>query len=324
MYLVRSKESQGLLAAKHQKVKQEKEMRHMRREVEILELLDIHDNPDIVSLAGYYESPLESVILTEYLEGGELFDRIASRNFDLTEDKCRGFMRQVMTGLSYIHQRGVIHLDLKPENIVCVTRDEGDSRVKIIDFGLARRLRQPGGRIPVSVCGTPEFISPEVMRCTAAGTEADMWSTGVIVFMMVTGGYSPFYSRNKVKTQFKKNKHQLQLILCQYKMMRKAINGNYNIEQFPRVSRDAKELVRSLIVVSPDQRLSADGCLAHPWLEAGSPRSEAVRRLETEAMRRWLARRRWARVGALVRATVRMRIIAPGPGYFSQEEEVWL
>ena len=107
-------------------------------------------------------------------------------------------------------------------------------------------------------------------------------------------------------------------------MMRKALHGNYNIEQFPRVSRDAKELVRSLIVVSPDQRLSADVCLAHPWLEAGTPRSEAVRRLETEAMRRWLARRRWARVGALVRATVRMRIIAPGPGYFSQEEEVWL
>ena len=77
-------------------------------------------------------------------------------------------------------------------------------------------------------------------------------------------------------------------------MMRRAINGNYNIEQFPRVSRDAKEMVRSLIVVSPDQRLSADECLDHPWLEAGSMRSEAgdnIRRLETEAMRRWLARR---------------------------------
>ena len=328
VYLIRSKESLQLLAAKHQKVKQEKDMRYMRREVEILDLLDIHDNPDIVSLAGYYESPLESVILTEYLEGGELFDRIASRDFDLTEDKCRGFMRQVLTGLSYIHQRGVIHLDLKPNNIVCVTRDEGDSRVKIIDFGLARRLRNAGERIPVSVCGTPEFISPEVMRCSEAGTEADMWSTGVIVFMMVTGGYSPFYSRNKVNILNFGGKHiNKRSFFCQYKMMRRAINGNYNIEQFPRVSRDAKEMVRSLIVVSPDQRLSADECLGHPWLEAGSLRLEAgdnIRRLETEAMRRWLARRRWARVGALVRATVRMKIIAPGPGYFSQEEEVWL
>ena len=111
-------------------------------------------------------------------------------------------------------------------------------------------------------------------------------------------------------------------------MMRRAIHGNYNIEQYPRVSRDAKELIRSLIVVSPDKRLSAAECLEHPWLEAGSRGTEAacLRRLETQAMRRWLARRRWARVGALVRATVRMRIsdAGPGPGYFSQEEEVWL
>ena len=198
VYLVRRRVSGELLAAKHQKVRQADEMRYMRKEVEILDLLDIHDNPDIVSLAGYFESPLESVILTEYLEGGELFERIASRDYDLTEDKCRGFLRQVLTGLSYIHQRGVIHLDLKPNNIVCVSRDEDDPRVKIIDFGLARRLRQPGDRIPISVCGTPEFIAPEVMRCSTAGAEADMWSTGVVVFMVVTGGYSPFYSRNKV------------------------------------------------------------------------------------------------------------------------------
>ena len=73
-------------------------------------------------------------------------------------------MAQVLSGLSYIHDRGVIHFDLKPSNIVCVGRDEEDHRVKIIDFGLARRLAPVRTSLPVTVCGTPEFIAPEVWR----------------------------------------------------------------------------------------------------------------------------------------------------------------
>ena len=96
VYLIRRKENKEMMAAKHQRMLTEEARRYVRREVEILDLLD-SDNPDIVSLVDYYESPAESVILTEYLVGGELFERISSRNYDLTEQKCQGFMRQVST-----------------------------------------------------------------------------------------------------------------------------------------------------------------------------------------------------------------------------------
>ena len=237
--------------------------------------------------------------------------------------------------MSYIHEKGVIHLDLKPNNIVCVTRKDDDPRVKIIDFGLARRLHGEDS-IPIAMCGTPEFISPEVMRCTMASTASDMWSVGVVVFMLVTGGHSPFYSRNK------------------YKMQRHALRGNYNIEQFPGVSRDAKDIVRGLIMVSPDRRLTAVECLNHKWLNDGSMRKTEsdsdhvprVRRLETAAMRKWLARRRWARACHIIRGTIRMKSVGDTstnlrpeyhrmrsygdaaaellPEYYSSDVEVWI
>lgn len=249
VYLVKRTEDQLLLAAKHQKLRCEQDLRCVRREVDILDMLGDTDNPDcrdnVILMLDYYESPRECVILTEYLNGGELFERISSRNYDLTERKCKGFMRQVLLGLRYIHDKGVIHLDLKPNNIVCVSRADEDARIKIIDFGLARMT---GGRdrIPITMCGTPEFISPEVMKCVSAGSGSDMWSIGVIVFMMVTGGYSPFYSSNR------------------YKMQRNALRGNYDIEQFTNVTREAKDVIRKLLVVNYDDRLSADQCLQHP------------------------------------------------------------
>jgi len=315
VYLIKRKDTKEMMAAKHQKIRSEDDRRHIRREVEILDILDTR-NPDIVTLIDYFESAQECVILTEYLLGGELFERISSSEYELTENKCKGFMRQVLTGLSFIHRQGIIHLDLKPNNIVCVSRQEEDHRVKIIDFGLARRLH---GRdsIPINMCGTPEFISPEVMRCTTASTASDMWSIGVIIFMMVTGGYSPFYSRNK------------------YKMQRRTLRGNYDIEQF-QVSKSAKEIIRYLLIVAPEKRMSASECLLHQWLDDGSmtrtepDMSSQVRILETAAMRRWLARRRWARACHIVRATIRLRLDAgagdsreESPEYFSSEE-VWL
>ena len=249
VYLVKRIEDGMLLADKHQKLRGEHDVRYVRREVDILDRLGDTDNPDcrdnVILIMDYYESVKECVILTEFLNGGELFERISSRSYDLTERKCKGFMRQVLLGLRYIHDKGVIHLDLKPNNIVCVSRADDDARVKIIDFGLARMT---GGRdrIPITMCGTPEFISPEVMKCVSASSASDMWSVGVIVFMMVTGGYSPFYSSNK------------------YKMQRNALRGNYDVEQFSNVSRDAKEIIRGLLVVNSDNRFSADQCLQQP------------------------------------------------------------
>ena len=149
-----------------------------------------------------------------------------------------------------------------------------------------------------------------------ASPASDLWSLGVIIFMLVTGGFSPFYSRNNLK------------------MQKKILRGNYNIEheQFKAVSREAKDMVRAIIVVEPGKRITAKSCEDHDWLSVEESKTNQflseVRRLETQAMRRWLARRRWTRAFNIIRATIRLSRAMGGagiePGYLSSEEEIWL
>ena len=147
-------------------------------------LLDLIQSAFIVQLAGLYQSALHSVLLTEFLAGGDLvtrylhsitihlhnnhsdscaflFCRTACPGFCLTERKCQVYIRQVVRGLAYIHSQGILHLDIKPFNIMFANKED-DYNLRIIDFGLAERL--PAGQIdmPIRMCGTLEYMSPEV------------------------------------------------------------------------------------------------------------------------------------------------------------------
>ena len=138
----------------------------------------------------------------------------------------------------------------------------------------------------------------------------------MIIFMLVTGGFSPFYSRNQIK------------------MQKRILRGNFDIEgsEFGRVSKEAKDLVRGLLVVDPTRRKKLEMCEKHAWVagEEAEFNENMVRRLETQAMRRWLARRRWVRAVNMVRATIRLcgglagRSRSEDLDYFSQEEEIWI
>ena len=236
VYLLKSKATKEPRAAKHQEWGLlDKNYQQVRREVYILTRLQQKQNEHIVKFFDYYEGDLQSVILTEYLSGGELFERISSPAYILTESKCRDFAIQIFKGVKFIHQKRIIHLDLKPQNIVLQSsssrpysaltggigtphrrlsdlpkfdksRDQRrmsdteqfPERLKIIDFGLARDLsRIKSDSIPISICGTVEFMAPEVMNCTRASFNTDMWSVGVILYMMLSGGklFSIFKAR---------------------------------------------------------------------------------------------------------------------------------
>ena len=151
----------------------------------------------VVQFKGYFETSTCSIILMEYLRGGQLFQYITTDDYRLTESKCEYFAKQILHAVDFMHSRKVIHLDLKPENIVLTENPQRygplyQPHLKLIDFGIARYLGDKT-RLNIGACGTLEFISPEVIKSIHASPASDMWSVGVIFFMLLSGGISPFW-----------------------------------------------------------------------------------------------------------------------------------
>ena len=128
----------------------------------------------LIIKVGLFESPLNSVLVTEYLAGGDLITRTAPDDYCLTERKCQIFIRQIVRGVQFIHSQRILHLDLKPFNIMFANEDD-DYNLRIIDFGLAERLLPNKEHAKMTMCGTLEYMSPEVMDCKFASTASDMW-----------------------------------------------------------------------------------------------------------------------------------------------------
>uniref|UniRef100_A0A8C5JDJ6 Myosin light chain kinase 3 n=1 Tax=Junco hyemalis TaxID=40217 RepID=A0A8C5JDJ6_JUNHY len=170
--------STGLnLAAKIIKVKGAKEKEEVKNEINIMNQLN-HVN--LIQLYDAFEAKNNITLIMEYLDGGELFDRITDENYHLTELDAILFTKQICEGVHYLHQHYILHLDLKPENILCVNHT--GNQIKIIDFGLARRYK-PCEKLKVNF-GTPEFLAPEVVNYDFVSFPTDMWSVGVITYML--------------------------------------------------------------------------------------------------------------------------------------------
>ena len=150
--LVKDTATGELAAAKYQK-------QEVRAEVAMLSALI--QSAFVVQLVGFYEGPLNSVLVTEYLAGGDLITRTAPDNYCLTERKCQIFIRQIVRGIQFIHSQRILHLDIKPFNVVFV-HPESDHDLRIIDFGIAQELKENEDKIPIAMSGTLEYMSPEV------------------------------------------------------------------------------------------------------------------------------------------------------------------
>ena len=113
------------------------------------------------------------------LRGGELFDFISEKE-RLSEEEASDFIQQILLGLKHMHSKNIAHLDLKPENIML--KDENGHKLKLIDFGLSRKIK-PGEEVR-EMLGTPEFVSPEVVNYEPLSLTTDMWSIGVITYIL--------------------------------------------------------------------------------------------------------------------------------------------
>ncbi|KAJ1455161.1 kinase-like domain-containing protein [Pelagophyceae sp. CCMP2097] len=205
------------------------------------------DHPNIIKLYDFYEEKKMFFICIELMEGGELFDRIVKKTF-FNEKEARDLTRILLDALAYLHRRKIVHRDLKPENLL-LKSPYNDFDIKIADFGFAKSV---DGKSLDTQCGTPGYVAPEILKGAKYGTEVDMWSCGVIIYILL-GGYPPFHDDNHAVL---------------YNKIR-AADYTFEPQYWDQVSADAKDLIEKMLIVDPDERLTADQALRHPWFLVG-------------------------------------------------------
>lgn len=218
-------------------------------EIAVLELAQ--DNPWVINLHEVYETPTEIILVLEYAAGGEIFDQcVADREEGFKEKDVQRLLRQILEGVSFLHAHDVVHLDLKPQNILLTSASPlGD--IKIVDFGLSRIMKH--NEELREIMGTPEYVAPEILNYDPISMATDMWSIGVLTYVMLTG-ISPFLGNNKQETFL--NISQMNL--------------SYSEEEFDVVSESAVDFIKKLLVQKPEDRATAEECLKHPWLTQSS------------------------------------------------------
>ncbi|CAH8382132.1 unnamed protein product [Eruca vesicaria subsp. sativa] len=221
----------------------DEDVEDVRREIQIMHHLAGH--PNVISIKGAYEDVVAVHLVMECCAGGELFDRIIQRGH-YTERKAAELTRTIVGVVEACHSLGVMHRDLKPENFLFVSKHE-DSLLKTIDFGLSMFFKPDD--VFTDVVGSPYYVAPEVLR-KQYGPEADVWSAGVIVYILLSG-VPPFWAESEQG------------------IFEQVLHGDldFSSDPWPSISESAKDLVRKMLVRDPKKRLTAHQVLCHPWVQ---------------------------------------------------------
>ncbi|XP_014674308.1 PREDICTED: serine/threonine-protein kinase PLK4-like [Priapulus caudatus] len=210
----------------------------VRKEVEIHSRLK---HPSILELFTYFEDNNYVYLVIEMCHNGELHRYLKSNCRVLSEDEARHCVRQVVQGMFYLHSHGIVHRDLTLANLL-LTRD---MNVKIADFGLATQLSVPDEK-HFTMCGTPNYISPEIASRGAHGLEADVWSLGCMLYTMLVG--KPPFDTDGVRTT-----------------LNRVVVGNYELPT--SLSSQAKNLIQALLRKNPKERLKLTAIVDHPFMK---------------------------------------------------------
>jgi len=220
----------------------------LEREISIMRKLS---HPNILPLLDVFEDETSIFLVLALVNGGELFDRIVERG-NYTEEDASQIVKQILEAVKYLHDNGVVHRDLKPENLLCEDSRDGKIHIFVADFGLSRAFdaeaKQEGKMQMSTYCGSPEYVAPEVLDCKPYEKAVDLWSVGVITYIILTG-FLPFYDKN----------HAI--------LFEKIQKVDYNWEDCPEVTPLAKHFIQHLLVKDPKKRYTAEGALTHPWVK---------------------------------------------------------
>ncbi|CAO3619731.1 unnamed protein product [Cunninghamella echinulata] len=211
-----------------------------------LDILKQVKHPHIISMHDLYESKDAVYIVTDLASGGELFQQLLDRGSYTERDACH-LIAQLLEGLAYLHDHDIVHRDIKPENLLFDTKDP-DAKLMITDFGLSKILKKHDD-ILMTACGTPGYVAPEVLLQKGHGKPVDIWSVGVITFVLLSG-YTPFYGEDQAE------------------LFQNIMSGNYEFDEeyWGEISDTAKEFVDRLLTFDPEKRITAKDALQHHWI----------------------------------------------------------
>ncbi|XP_022875601.1 phosphoenolpyruvate carboxylase kinase 1-like [Olea europaea var. sylvestris] len=212
-------------------------------EAKIMQLVSSNNHPNVLKIFDIYEDDSFLHIILEYCQSSDLFDRINARPI-FTESEALDVMVPLMEAIAHCHRHGIAHRDIKPDNILFNDKNE----LKLADFGSAEFFNDSQ---PMSgIVGTPYYVAPEVLAGNCYNEKIDVWSTGVILYIMLAG-IPPFYGESA--------KEIFDAVL--------RANLRFPMRIFNSVSPGAKDLLRWMLCKDVSRRFSADQVLRHPWMK---------------------------------------------------------
>nr|CAB3264136.1 myosin light chain kinase, smooth muscle-like [Phallusia mammillata] len=285
--MVIEKNGGGKFAAKQCACRRASQRQEFDLEIDIMNDLA---HPKLLQLYDVIYGKADVTFVLELVTGGELFDRVCDESFDLTEQLAVKYIEQICEAISYMHTKNILHLDLKPENILCLSPARIDM-IKIIDFGFARRY-EPHKPLRI-MFGTPEFVAPEVVNFDPLGKGTDVWSIGVITYVLLSG-LSPFMGDNEQETLSNVT----------------ACDLDFDDESFDEISPEAKEFITKLLQKQERARPSCDECLKQIWLKKAAEDASSHRKslcVAVTNLKKFVARRKWIRSINAVRAVTKLQ-----------------
>lgn len=225
--------------------KHELDTTRLDTEVEILKSVD---HPHIISLREYFDTPDSLYLVVELVSGGELFDKITELGA-YSERTAAELVANILSAVKYLHSKNIAHRDLKPTNLLLKSEDDL-TNVKIADFGLSKIIGE--NTMMQTACGTPIYVAPEVLTGEAYEMEVDLWSVGVITYILLCG-FPPFFDDGSNMGQ----------------LFEQIMSGDFDYpeEYWADISDEAKDLIDHLLLVDPKQRYTAERALQHPWFK---------------------------------------------------------
>jgi serine/threonine protein kinase len=213
----------------------------MRSELAILKLIN---HPNVVKLIDIFDERHKTYVVMDLVQGGELFEYLRKQR--VGEGFAQHVIKEILETVKYLHQFGIIHRDIKPENILM--SDHGSAPgVVLTDFGLSK-LVGPGDKVQVP-CGTLSYVAPEVLNMAGYNREVDIWSVGVVGFLMISGTL-PFINKDK------------RALMDMIKEGKVTFEGNI----WTSVSAECLDFHKNMLQKDVNMRLTAESALTHPWI----------------------------------------------------------